>query len=146
MEIRKMTPNHVVQVAQLEQLCFSAPWSENAIAKELANPLSCWFVAVDDDIICGYVGSQAVLGEADMMNIAVSPDFRRQGIARKLVERLILALKDAGNYQLTLEVRSSNIPAISLYESMGFVQVGRRPRYYTKPIEDALILRKEWEV
>ena len=146
MEIRKMTPNHVVQVAQLEQLCFSAPWSENAIAKELTNPLSCWFVAVDDDIICGYVGSQAVLGEADMMNIAVSPDFRRQGIARKLVERLILALKDAGNYQLTLEVRSSNIPAISLYESMGFVQVGRRPRYYTKPIEDALILRKEWEV
>lgn len=146
MEIRKMTANHVEQVAQLEQLCFSTPWSENAIAKELSNPLSCWLVAVENNRVCGYVGSQAVLREADMMNIAVNPDFRRQGIAKKLVEQMILELKKAGNYQLTLEVRVSNIPAISLYESLGFAQVGRRPRYYTKPTEDALILRKEWEV
>ncbi len=146
MEIIKMTPDWVKSVAELEQMCFSAPWSENAVAGELKNPLSCWLVAVEEDALCGYVGSQAVLGEADMMNIAVDPNFRRQGIARKLVERLILELKSQGNYQLTLEVRASNAPAIGLYQAMGFVQVGKRPKYYTKPTEDALILRKEWEV
>ena len=146
MEIVKMTADHVTQVAQLEQLCFSAPWSENAVAGELTNSLACWLVAVDGNKVCGYVGSQAVLGEADMMNIAVDPSYRRQGIARNLVEHLISALKESGNYQLTLEVRDSNEPAIGLYLSMGFRQVGRRPKYYTKPTEDALILRKEWEV
>ena len=146
MEIIKMTADHVPQVALLEQVCFSAPWSENAVAGELTNPLSCWFVAVEGDKVCGYVGSQAVLGEADMMNIAVDPTYRRQGIAKQLVEQLILELKKTGNYQLTLEVRASNTPAISLYEELGFSQVGRRPKYYAKPTEDALILRKEWEV
>ena len=146
MEIIKMTATHVPQVALLEQLCFSAPWSENAVAGELTNPLSCWLVAAEGEKVCGYVGSQAVLGEADMMNIAVDPAYRRQGIARRLVEQLIAELKAAGNYQLTLEVRASNAPAIGLYETMGFAQVGCRPKYYTKPTEDALILRKEWEV
>ncbi len=146
MEIVKMTADHVQQVARLEQHCFSAPWSENAITGELTNSLSCWLVAVEGDTVCGYVGSQAVLGEADMMNIAVDPEYRRQGIARLLVEQLIAQLKNQGNYQLTLEVRASNEPAIGLYEQMGFTQVGRRPKYYTKPTEDALILRKEWEV
>ena len=146
MEIVKMTSDHVQQVAQLEQLCFSAPWSENAVTSELTNPLSCWLVAVNGEKVCGYVGSQAVLGEADMMNIAVDPDYRRQGIAKQLVEQLISELKETGNYQLTLEVRASNEPAIGLYEQMGFQQVGRRPKYYSKPTEDALILRKEWEV
>ncbi len=146
MEIIKMTADHTRQVALLEQLCFSAPWSENAITAELTNPLSCWLVAVEGDKVRGYVGSQAVLGEADMMNIAVDPSCRRQGIARRLVEGLIAQLKETGNYQLTLEVRASNAPAISLYEELGFVQVGRRPKYYAKPTEDALILRKEWEV
>ena len=146
MEIVKMTADHVAQVAQLEQVCFSAPWSENAIAGELKNPLSCWLVAVEGDKVRGYVGSQAVLGEADMMNIAVDPACRRQGVARRLVESLIAELKKTGNYRLTLEVRASNAPAISLYEQLGFVQVGCRPKYYAKPTEDALILRKEWEV
>ena len=145
MEIVKMKEDHIAQVAQLEQLCFSSPWSVNAIAGELTNPLSCWLVAVDGGKVCGYVGSQAVLGEADMMNIAVEPACRRQGIARQLVEQLIAELKNAKNYQLTLEVRASNTPAISLYAQMGFQQVGIRPRYYSKPTEDALILRKEWE-
>ena len=146
MKIIKMTNDHVVQVARLEQLCFSAPWSENAVTGELTNPLSCWLVAVEGEQVCGYVGSQAVLGEADMMNIAVDPIYRRKGIAKQLVEALIKELKATGNYQLTLEVRASNEPAINLYRSMGFVQVGLRPKYYTKPTEDALILRKEWEV
>ena len=98
--------------------------------------------ALDGEEVVGYVGSQTVLGEADMMNIAVAHSHRRQGIARLLVEELIRQL-DAN--MLTLEVRASNEGAIALYESLGFRQVGLRKNYYRKPKEDALILRKEWE-
>lgn len=141
-----MNINHVADVAKLEQLCFSAPWSERSITSELTNPLSLWIVAVDEDRLIGYVGSQSVMGEADMMNLAVCPEYRRKGIGRKLVEKLIVALKEKEVSCLLLEVRSENIAAIELYLQLGFVQVGRRPNYYTKPKDDALILRKEWDV
>lgn len=140
-----MTADHVPQVANLEQECFSMPWSENAINSELSSPLSLWIVAVDGDVLAGYVGSQSVMGEADMMNIAVLPAYRRQGIASRLVEELINRLSEQNVHSLTLEVRASNEGAICLYDMLGFVQVGRRPNYYTAPKEDALILRKEWE-
>ena len=144
MEYLNMRPEHIVQVAELEKLCFSAPWSENAVRGELTNPLSLWIVAVDGDTVAGYIGSQSVMGEADMMNVAVSPSYRRQGIAEKLVVSLVEKLAEQNVLSLTLEVRASNEPAIALYEKLLFVQVGRRPNYYTKPKEDALILRKEW--
>ena len=144
MEYLNMRPEHVAQVAELEKLCFSAPWSENAVRGELTNPLSLWIVAVDGDTVAGYIGSQSVMGEADMMNVAVSPSYRRQGIAEKLVVSLVENLTEQKVSSLTLEVRASNEPAIALYEKLSFVQVGRRPNYYTKPREDALILRKEW--
>ena len=79
-----------------------------------------------------------------MMNIAVSPTSRRQGVARALIEALVSALRERGSKQLTLEVRASNGPARQLYESLGFLQVGLRKNYYRNPKEDALILRKEW--
>lgn len=79
-----------------------------------------------------------------MMNVAVHPDYRRQGIARLLVTELVAALAKKGVSSLALEVRASNAPAISLYEQLGFIQVGRRPNYYRNPKEDAYILRKEW--
>lgn len=139
-----MEPQHVQQVAQLEKQCFSDPWSENAVNSELTNPLSLWIIAVDGSEVVGYVGSQSVLGEADMMNIAVSPDRRRNGIAVKLVESLIAHLMEKDVRCLSLEVRASNAPAAALYQKLGFQQVGRRPNYYAKPKEDALILRKEW--
>ena len=146
MEYIKMTQAHVVQVAQLEKLCFSLPWSENSVTSELRNPLSLWIVAVEGETLAGYAGSQSVMGEADMMNLAVQPEYRRQGIGEKLVSVLITALAQQSVSSLTLEVRASNAPAISLYEKLGFVQVGRRPNYYRNPKEDALILRKEWQV
>lgn len=146
MEYIKMTQAHVAQVAQLEKLCFSLPWSENSVASELRNPLSLWIVAVEGETLAGYVGSQSVMGEADMMNLAVQPEYRRQGIGENLVSALITALAQQCVSSLTLEVRVSNTPAISLYEKLGFVQVGRRPNYYKNPKEDAWILRKEWQV
>ena len=146
MKFVRMETQHVAQVAALEAECFSAPWSENAIGSELCNPLSVWFVAMDNDALAGYVGSQAVMGEADMMNLAVAPQYRRRGVADGLVKALIACLKDQQVYSLSLEVRASNEPAIALYHKLGFEQVGCRPGYYSKPKEDALILRKEWQV
>lgn len=144
--IEPMKQAHVPQIARLEKLCFPDPWSEKSIASELENPLSLWLVAADGEKLLGYVGSQSVLGEADMMNIAVSPDFRQQGIAKALVEELIARLRANEVHCLTLEVRASNGPAQALYARLGFAQIGRRKNYYQHPREDALILRKEWEL
>ena len=145
MEILRMNHSHVAQVAKLETLCFSDPWSERSIAGELDNPLSTWLVCADGDAVLGYVGSQTVMGETDMMNVAVHPDARRHGIARRLILALVEELKQQGSHCLTLEVRASNQNAISLYQKLGFLQIGRRPNYYRNPKEDALSLRKEWE-
>ena len=144
--IKKMDKAHVPQIAALEKICFSQPWSEQSIASELKNPLSLWLVAEIDGALAGYIGSQSVLGESDVMNVAVSPDYRRQGIGEALVLALVEELKRLGNHCLSLEVRPSNEPARALYEKLGFAQVGRRPNYYRNPKEDALVLRKEWQI
>ena len=146
MEYVLMREDHLEQIAEIEKICFSDPWSLRSISSELHNPLSLWIIAEDNGQVAGYVGSQSVLGEADMMNLAVVPEFRRQGVGCKLVQKLVEELKLRGTHILLLEVRASNEPAISLYEELGFVQVGRRPNYYVHPKEDALILRKEWSL
>ncbi len=146
MILTKMTAHHVAQVAELEKLCFSDPWSEKSVASELDNELSLWLVALEDDIVLGYVGSQTVMGETDMMNVAVHPQHRRKGIAEALVTALVGALKKKDSHSLTLEVRASNEPARRLYEKQGFVLAGVRKNYYRNPREDALILRKEWQI
>lgn len=146
MKYELMSQAHIQQIAALEMENFSMPWSANAISAELSNPLSLWIVAVDMDKVVGYIGSQAVIDEADMMNLAVAAAYRRQGIGKQLVCCLVEKLRERSVSKLSLEVRASNLPAISLYESLGFVQVGCRPNYYSGPKEDALILRKEWEI
>ena len=145
MILETMNAAHVAQIARLEKICFSDPWSERSIASELDNKLAFWLVATEGETVAGYIGSQTVMDETDMMNVAVHPDFRRQGIAEALVNGLVKQLKDMGSHCLTLEVRASNVPAISLYEKLGFSEIGRRKNYYRNPREDALILRKEWE-
>ena len=147
MDIRLMAADHVTDVAELEKICFgSAAWSEKSIASELENKLSLWLVALESDRVAGYVGSQTVMDETDMMNVAVHPDFRRKGIGEALIQALVDALREKGSRFLTLEVRASNDPAIALYEKLDFEQVGRRKNYYRNPREDALILRKEWQI
>ncbi|MBR4308992.1 MAG: ribosomal protein S18-alanine N-acetyltransferase [Oscillospiraceae bacterium] len=141
--IQRMQECHVAQVAELEKLCFSAPWSERSIAAELDSRYSYWLVAVEDGQVAGYVGSQSCPPEADVMNVAVYPEYRGRGIGEALMRSLMTDLKAQDMESLTLEVRASNAPAIGLYEKLGFLQVGRRPRYYVNPTEDALILRKE---
>ena len=146
MMIETMKSSHVAQIAQLEKICFSDPWSERSIASELDNQLAFWLVATEGETVAGYIGSQTVIDETDMMNVAVHPDFRRKGIAEALVNGLVEHLKTMGSHCLTLEVRASNAPAIALYGKLGFAEIGRRRNYYRNPREDALILRKEWEI
>ena len=144
MEIKQMAQCHIAQVAELDKICFADPWSEKSIASELENPLSYWLVALEGSTVAGYAGSQTVLGETDMMNVAVRPECRRKGVAEALIAALIAGLKERESRCLTLEVRDSNAPARALYEKLGFLEVGRRKNYYRNPGEDALILRKEW--
>lgn len=145
-EIRKMESQDVPQIAELEKVCFHDPWSEKSIALELDNRLSCWLVAVCGEQVVGYVGSQTVLDGSDMMNIAVHPEYRKRGIAEKLINELVYLLKERHSICLILEVRASNEPAINLYHKLEFHDIGRRRNYYRNPKEDALILRKEWSL
>lgn len=144
MEYLKMDETHIEAIAELERVCFHDPWSINSISSELHNPLSAWLVAVDEGVVCGYVGSQSVLDGADMMNIAVHPDYRKRGIGSTLIEKLIVLLKEKNVISLSLEVRASNETAIGLYHKMGFEIIGKRPGYYRNPREDAYIMRKEF--
>ena len=147
MRIVPMTADHVVSVAELEKICFGTEaWSERSVASELTNQLSFWLVALEEDMVAGYVGSQTVMDETDMMNVAVHPDYRKQGIAKALIVGLVEELRKKGSHCLTLEVRASNENAISLYRKLDFQQIGLRKNYYHNPKEHARILRKEWEI
>ena len=143
MEIGWMTRQHVDQIAEMEIEYFSDPWSASAFYSELSNPLSTWLTATNGDMVIGYVGAQSVLDAADVMNVAVRAQFRRQGVAAQLLNALADHLKQKKIRFLTLEVRKSNDPAIQLYQKLGFGHIGTRPNYYRHPKEDALILQKE---
>lgn len=141
-----MTADHLDEVAELERVCFTTPWSRNMLAEELDNYLSAFLVALDDnDKVAGYAGLQAVLDEGYITNVAVRPDCRRQGIAGKLLQVFLDFAKGNHLAFLSLEVRASNYDAIALYGSWGFRSVGRRKNYYEHPREDAIIMTKEFE-
>ena len=140
-----MNGDHLDEVAELERICFSTPWSRNMLAEELDNALSAFLVALDDSgRVVGYAGVQVVLDEGYITNIAVRPECRRQGIAKKLL-KVFLDFAQAHQLAfLTLEVRASNYDAIALYGSHGFRSMGRRKNYYEHPKEDAIIMTREF--
>ena len=140
-----MNADHLDEVAELERICFSTPWSRNMLAEELDNALSTFLVALDDDgRVVGYAGLQVVLDEGYITNVAVRPECRRNGIAAKLLQ-VFLDFAQANRLSfLTLEVRASNYGAIALYGERGFRSVGRRKNYYEHPKEDAIIMTKEF--
>ena len=141
-----MNGDHLDEVAELERICFSVPWSRNMLAEELDNLLSAFLVALDDnDRVVGYAGLQVVLDEGYITNVAVRPECRRQGIAAKLLQ-VFLDFATANKLAfLTLEVRASNYDAIALYGSRGFRSAGRRKNYYEHPREDAIIMTLEFD-
>ena len=137
-----MTADHLDEVAELERICFSTPWSRNMLAEELDNALSAFLVALDESgKVVGYAGLQVVLDEGYIDNIAVEPNARRHGVADELLD-VFCRFGEANLAFLTLEVRASNAPAIALYRKHGFEEAGRRKNYYTKPAEDAVIMTR----
>ncbi len=134
-----MAKRHIAAVAQIERDCFADPWSEAGLEEELHNPLARFIVAEHFDEVRGYLGAHIVVDEMGITNIAVSPQFRRQHVARALLHDAREAAIKKNLYRITLEVRVSNEAAIALYESMGYVKDGIRPRFYAHPTEDAAI-------
>ncbi len=135
-----MDRSHLEQVAALERLCFSRPWSQNMLEEELYDPnVSLVAAQGEDGTVLGYGMVSAVLDEGCLEKIAVDPACRRQGVAQAILSaflrfgRVHLAF-------LTLEVRAGNAAAVALYRKLGFEEVGRRKNYYTDPTEDALLM------
>ena len=138
--VREMCPEDLEQVAKLEKHIFSEPWSREGFAVSLASKDTLYFVAVLEKNVVGYCGLLRSFEEADITNVAVDTFCRNQGIARKMLTVLMREGKNQGIDRFTLEVRKSNQAAIHLYETLGFVSVGVRKNFYSRPTEDAVIM------
>lgn len=138
MHIKLATKENIADILKVEQECFSTPWTEQGISESIDDANTYMYVAFVDNDIAGYMGVQIFSGEGYVTNVATMPKYRRQGIARALINEV---LKNEMEF-LTLEVRESNTPAINLYSSLGFVEVGKRPRFYREPTEDAILMTK----
>ena len=139
-DIRIATAGDIADIVKIEKACFSSPWSGESLAEALANPCSHFLLAEADGETAGYLGLQIFSGEGYVTNIAVLPEFRRRGIAKALIAEACRADMEF----ITLEVRQSNLPAISLYEKAGFENMGIRPDFYSNPEENAVIMTKHF--
>lgn len=139
--IREAEEKDIQIMAELDKLCFAAPWSLASFEQEIkSNNLAFYIVAEIDGILVGYAGLWTIVDEGHITNVAVHPDYRRRNIGEALVSVLIEATNDAGVLSYTLEVRPSNHAAISLYKKLGFKEGGFRKNYYEDNNEDALIM------
>ena len=138
MKIVKMDASDCCVLAELDKRCFSVPWSEQSFLEETKNPVATYLLAKEDGKIVGYCGFWRVSDETQITNIAVLPEFRRQGIAKALIGQMMKICKD--DERIVLEVRESNSTAISLYEKLGFVKAGIRKRFYHSPDEDGITM------
>lgn len=142
MTIRKMTDADIGAAAEIEKVCFSVPWTEGMLRSEIDDSSCVYRGIFDGEALVGYAGMRTVLDEGYINNVAVLPAYRRKGLARALLTELE---KDAAALRLsfmTLEVRESNLPARTLYASLGYIPVGLRPRYYERPAEGAVLMTK----
>ena len=129
-------------ICRIDQASFSHPWSEEAYRHELTdNPLAHYLGCFKGGELVAFAGFWLVLDEGQVANVAVSPEQRRQGIGRRLMEELIVRCLALGGSSISLEVRESNQPARRLYEGLGFQEVGQRRGYYTQPPEDAILMQ-----
>ncbi len=134
---------HIKEIARLEEICFSEPWSEEGILEAYRLGTK-FFAAEADKKLIGYIGIKAVIDEGYITNIAVFPEFRRRGVAKALLNKVFEFAKEKGLSFVSLEVRPSNTEAVSLYEKTGFKEEGRRKNFYRLPLEDALIMTKRF--
>ena len=141
---KPLTAEHIPAVAELEKLCFSAPWSAQSLELLTREGIGTGVVYIEDGKVVAYGGMLCVVDQGQITNIAVHPDHRRQGIGKAIVGALLKHAMDEKFEEVTLEVRKSNAPAIALYEKFGFQQVGLRKGFYSHPREDAIIMTREF--
>ncbi len=141
-EIKIFSPEHISEAAEIERLCFSEPWSEDALLYMCQSPNTHAVAVMIDGRLAAYGGCEFVPPEANIVNIATHPDFRRRGCASALIDALEEFLSSKGVDSIFLEVRVSNTPARALYEGKGFAVVGTRKNYYRFPTEDAAVMLK----
>ena len=145
--VMEMTERNLDAVLGIENLSFASPWSKNSFLYELQeNKRAVYLAASEEERIIGYIGMWVILDEGHITNLAVHPDYRRHGVAWRLIETLTVTAADRGLARLTLEVRRTNFTAQQLYLKAGFVSAGVRPRYYKDNDEDALIMWKTLEI
>lgn len=140
LSIRKALISDAELLSNMEEKCFSKPWSEESIAHHMENG-AFFFIAEEDNVPLGYAGMEIVFDEVNIYNIAVLKEHRRRGIGRALVNKLIDTAKEKGALAMYLEVRHRNLAAIELYESVGFTFIGLRKNYYQNPTDNALLYR-----
>jgi ribosomal-protein-alanine N-acetyltransferase len=141
--IQRMTQDDIEEIARLERLCFSDPWAKENFREELRRRVSVPLVVKSGQTIIGYMCLWHIEDQMEIANFAVSPDFRERGVGRKMMEKVLWEAKERGCTNLILSVRESNLSAIRLYTSDGFVEVRRRRGYYREPSEDAIIMVKK---
>ena len=133
---------YIQSLTELENLCFSVPWTKAMVEGDIINKNAFYVLAVADGRVVAYCGLYKVLDEADITNIAVLPEYRRKGIAKALLGRIFNHCLNENITKITIEVRESNISAISLYEKIGFIPVGARKNYYSDNGETAILMTK----
>jgi len=142
--LRSATPEDVDAIVAIERAAFSDPWSARSFRELLGRPEIVFEVAdVDEHPVAGFAIVYLADFEGDLANLATTAAVRRQGVGRRLLRHVLAIARERGGRIIFLEVRASNAAARALYESEGFVEVGRRAKYYARPVEDALILRTE---
>lgn len=143
LKIKPMALQHLPQVRQIEQASFSSAWSITAFLKELANESAYYYVGFQGQEIVGYVGSWVLKNELHITNLAVAPDYRRQGAATQFLQFMYAKASEENLNKVSLEVRVSNKSAQRLYIKEGFIKVNRKPNYYKDNGEDAVVMWKQ---
>lgn len=143
-EIAVLGEEHIPAAAEIERLCFSEPWSEEALLYMCTSPVTHAVAVIEKTSgrLAAYGGCEYVLDEANIVNVATHPDFRRRGCASAILDELEIFLQAKGVKSIYLEVRVSNIAARTLYENKGYRAVGVRKKYYRFPVEDAVVMLK----
>ncbi len=142
-KILPLLRRHIDQMAEIELICFSQPWSKQTLRDELSERCARYFVCEHlDGTVIGYIGTRMVEGECYITNIAIRPEYRRQGYAKILYNALSEYVERENLEKITLEVRESNAAARAFYEQCGFSYIGVRKGYYSLPDEDALLMLK----
>ncbi len=141
--LRPFVESDLSRVLEIEQTSFPSPWKKEAFLSELHNPHSCFWVAEKAGDIIGYLCCWFVADEGEILNVAIDPGYRRCGLGKILVREMITVAGQKGAHTLYLEVRVSNGPAITLYKSFGFREIGTRRKYYTDGEDALLMVRKD---